>query len=791
MSRDRAFALTAITTLALCIAALSTVLAIVDAYYFKRLPVDRPDEIVAVAATRRHANQLGPVSFPDFVRFRDNTRTLKELAAHYSTAPLYVHVGEQGKEINGAVVTANFFPLLGLEPALGRFFTEGEDTVPNRDHVVVISHDFWRTAFGSRSDVLGTTFTVNRVPFTVIGVAPAHFRGVDTQPVEIYLPMMSLGVGYRWCTDAFAPDCTILEMIGRLAPGRRLQDAAAEMPTLMPPAWQTAADGENRNVTVFAPRTVHHDPAEQRFVALITGVAILLILVGCANIAGLLMARGTARVPELAMRASLGASPRRLLGQLMTEASALALCGGALGTVLSWWMMQAIAARFYSVGSEGHVMDFGFRLQWGVIAGAMAAALGAGLGFGLFPALNAIRQGAAASIPRASARTPGSRRIGLYLTGVQTSAAVVLISLGLLLSVSAERAVAGANFDSSNVALMRLRPRLVQYPPARAQAFHRDVLRRLEGLPGVQSASLIGQGVALFGGGAGVGLPGQAADDSVRARFGDIAPRYFETLRIPIIAGRDFDERDSADRPRVAIVSQALARRLFGDAHAVDQTILVDGRPHSVVGIAADVSVQARSEPAPPFVYTPFWQRADAIDARYCIRVIGDVDSALFTIVRAANAVDPEVPVAETIPLTVQMAGVFRPVRITAAFVGYAATLTIVLTAVGLYGALAFAVSRRRQEIGLRVALGATLRQVVAGIVGDGMRVVSIGVAGGVVLALGAVQLVQHLLLDLPLADGFFFVTSAASVIGIALLACWLPARRAARIDPVVALRCE
>jgi predicted permease len=785
--RDAAFAVTATATLALCIAALSTVLAIVDAYYLKRLPVAHADELVAIAATRRHPNELGPVSFADYVEFRDRTQTLQGLAAHYSTAPFYVRVGGAGKELNGAVVTANFFPLLGIEPVVGRFFQPDEDAIPDRDRVAVVGHEFWESWLGGRADALGTTLTVNGVVFTVVGIAPASFRGVLARPADIYLPMSSLGVGYRWCVNAFAADCTILQMLGRLAPGRRVADAVAEMPTLVPDRWQRHVDGENTSVIAYAPRTVHHSPSEQRFVAIISSVAGLLIVVGCVNIAGLLAARTTVRAPELALRASLGASRGRLLAQLMIEALTLAMAGGVLGTVISSWTTQLIEASFYSVDAEGHAMDFGFRLQWTVIAGSVGAALAAGIAFGLWPALVAIKS---SLVTRAGARVTRARRVGLGLAGVQAAAAVALVCVALLLAASARRVVEGANFDSTGVAGMRLRPRLVQYSPERAQAFHRNVIREVRQLPGVESVSVIGQGVPLFGGGARVTRP-VVDGGALSVNFGDVAPGYFDTLRIPFMSGRDFDANDSVERPPVAIVSESLATRLFGTVRVLSETVLIDGRPHVIVGVVRDIAVQTRHEAVSPFVYVPFWQRADEIDARYCIRVSGDAAAALPALVRAVNAVDPDVPVAEAIPLTVQMAGEFRSIRLTAAFAGYAATLTIVLTVVGLYGALAFAVARRTREIGIRLAIGATVRQVVREIVGDGVRVVALGTVAGLALAFVAVRLIGHLLVDLTVGDAVFYTAGAAAVFAAGLTASWFPARTAARIDPATSLRCE
>ena len=473
LRRQPGFTATALLTLAFGTGAMATVITLANTLFLRNLPVDRPDRVVVVQATRRHGQSPGWVSYPDYVHFRDKTKTLQGLAAHYSTAPLFVTANNQAKELNGAVVSANFFPLLGVHPALGRFFRPDEDSVPDRDRVAVLSDDLWRNWFGSSSDALGASIKINGVAFTVIGVAPATFRGVTVSPSELYIPLMMARTGYRWCVDSLAVDCTTLDMIGRLADGRTVEQARAEMPTLLPPAWSTAEEGENTGVRVFRARGALHPDLSRveqiRFIEVLTAVAALLLLVCSINLAGLLIARTSARTREFAIRASLGAGSLRLARQLMTEPLLLALIGGALGTLFSLLLTGALNVAFYSTDVEGHPLFYNFAPEPRVLAVVAAICMGVGLLVGVIPALRFLRAGAAESLKRESAAVSARPRLGLWLAGSQAGAAVALAAIAGLLAASAHRLVSGANFDSSHVALMRLRPRLLKYPPEKAQ----------------------------------------------------------------------------------------------------------------------------------------------------------------------------------------------------------------------------------------------------------------------------------------------------------------------------------
>ena len=789
MKRAPVFAGTAIVTIALSTAALATVFTLGHTLFYRELPVNRPGELVTVTATRGRPSPEGLVSYPDYVAFRDRTKTLSGLMAHYPFAPLFVTVNATAKEVNGAVVSANFFPLLGIEPALGRFFHDDEDQVPDRDRVAVLGHDFWRTWFASRPDAIGATVKINGVDFTVVGVAPSTFRGVTTAPVELYIPTMMLGVGYRWCDDALAARCTILQMMGRLAPGRTLADAAAELPTLMPASWTHAPKGENRGVAVAQPRGTTSDEDQARLIAMLAGVAIVLLLVCCANLAGLLGAQSASRAAEFRIRLSLGAASGRIVRQVVTESLMLALAGGIAGIALSQLFVGALGSMFYASDMEGHPLHFDFSLTPGTVITAIAASIAAGCLFSLVPAVNVVRRRRLVDVNTRAGTARWSS--GAWLLGAQAAVAVALVAVTALLGASAQLMLAGSNFEASHVALMRVRPRLVKYTPDRAQRFQREVVRRLASVPAVESVSMVGQGIVLHGGGTAVSLPGWDADRRMTVRYNEVGPRYFETLRTPLVAGREFDDRDSLQSPRVAVVNETLARRLWPDGNAIGAPVLVKNTPHQIVGVVKDVPLQTRTEAVEPWIYVPFWQNPQQVDSRLAIRVAGDPEAMLPALVREVNRVDPDVPIAETITLPLQMAGLIRPLRISATFIGYAAALAVLLTAIGLYGTLAFAVSQRTKEIGIRMALGAARARVLGLIVREGMTVVLIGALAGLGLAAAGTRLVMHLLYRSAASDWQFYAAAALLVSLVGLIASWVPARRAAAVEPLVALRQE
>jgi predicted permease len=465
----------------------------------------------------------------------------------------------------------------------------------------------------------------------------------------------------------------------------------------------------------------------------------------------------------------------------------LAAAGGFGGVLLSRVFIGVLSTMFFSLDDEGHPLSYDFSQTTTIVVATFGAALAAGVVFSLIPALKAV--GRAGAHP-ATTRTVTSRWSGRLLLSAQAAVAVAMVATATLLTASAHIVLAGRNYDTSHVALMRVRPRLVKYTPDRALPFQREVVRRLRAIPSVESVTMVGIGSILSGGSAKVGLPA-STDASMTVRYNEIGPAYFSTLRTPVVAGREFDDRDTIRSPRVAVINETLAARLWPPGRALGATLLVGDIAHQVVGIVADVSIQTRNAAGDAWIYVPFWQNPGQIDSRIAVRVAGDPAAILPTLAREVHAVDPDVPIAETITLPSRMAGVMRPVLVGAVFVGYAASFALLLTAIGLYGAVAFSVSRRTKEIGIRLALGATRSGVVASIVREGVSVIFAGAAVGVVLGIAQARVVAHLLYGSAASDWLVYLMSALLIVSVGATASLVPARRAAAVEPIVALRQE
>lgn len=787
LRRNKGFAVTAILTLSLTTGALATVLTLAHTLFFKPLPVPDADKLVKITPTREFGRSFGLISYPDYARIRDATQTLEDLAAHYPTAPLFARLGERAETIEGSVVTANFFPLLRLQPALGRFFLPTEDRVPDRDRVAVLSYDFWSSWFGASPEALGGEIELNGVSFTIIGIAPRNFQGLGTTPVSIYVPMMMLRTGYRWCVDALSASCTILRMIGRRAEGRDLAVVQAEMDTLVPESWQRALPDENSGLEARLPQGREAGATEENFVSLLAWVAGILLLACCANLSGLLVARAGNRAHELSVRASIGASKWRLIRQLLTESQLLALGGGLAGILLSLGLVEMLNREFFSWDSGGRVQNYDFSIPIPALLAVLLVSVGAGLVFGLVPALRSIRLGMNALGPGSRTVTPDSK-LAPRLVVMQAIVATLLVIVAGLLASSARELVTGTNFEPSGVALLRLRPRLLGYSPEQAQSYLRKVLERLRAVPGVESFSFVGTGVALRGLDEEVALPG-VEKGGIQVGYIEVGPRYFETIGTPLLKGREFLARDGTDAPPVAIVSRALANLCWPGSDPLGRPVRIGGQERTVVGIVADAGLQSRAEGVLPFAFVPFWQNPASVDARLQVRVAGDPATFLPTLIREIHQADPQVPITETLPLATQIAGEFRTLRMSSAAVSYAALVAVLLSTLGLYGSLSLAVARRRREIGIRMAIGASSRSILRLFQGQGLKLVGCGVLFGLLLAVPGTRLLRHLLYGSPAADIYAFLFAAAVLIGVGILASHLPALRASRIAPSESLK--
>jgi predicted permease len=792
------FTIPVVLTLALGIAANGTIFTLADAVLVRPLDVADSDRIVHVYQTRRgQPPQPYSISFADYLDYR-SARSFESLAAHYPTSPIHAVVqGEGGSTTSGAVVTANYFDLLQLKPALGRFFSAEEDRVRGRDALAVIGYGFWQRRLGGDPRAIGSAITLNGTAFTIVGVAPEGFAGVlpRRSQTEIWIPSAMFAVGYRYC-DAFARDCSIVALLGKLRRDSSRDAAQRELDVLASGLAATyPATHKDLGVQIIEARGLGYGsrPEETRQMSLFLSVVGIVLLIACANIAGLLLARATQRRKEIAMRLALGASRWRILRQLLTESFVIAAAGGALGVLMALWGVELLQ-RLYAFDEAGRTVNFQLTMRVPVfVATGLVAFLSAVL-FGLAPALQASRTDTATILKSTTGSGDRGRLRQALVTAQVALSVMLLVAAGLLLQ-SAARVSRGAGFDPKQVVTLRLRPSLVDYPRERAVAYQRDVLRALESLPGVVSASptvyltMIGAGVLVP-----VAEPA-AAQTTVDVTLGHAGARYFETLSIPLRDGREFSDRDDLQSPRVTIVNELLANRLWPSRRAVGQSLVIQGRQHTVVGVVGDAQYYASGEAATPKAFVSYWQPAsdDAFlkDSRLMIRVAGDPAASLPTIRRAIIAVDLNVPVSEDHPLASRMRHVYQPVTLARAMVASFAGLALFLSAVGLYGVLAFSVAQRTSEIAIRVSIGADRSRVMGLILGNGLRLAAMGIALGVAGAWVASRMLATLLYGVETHDAVSFVVAPTLVLIVATLAALLPAIRAANVAPSIALRYE
>jgi putative ABC transport system permease protein len=773
-----------ILTLAPGIGAHIAIFSLVNVLFLKSLPLKDAASVVGVYQTRNGSGYF-PLSYADYVDYRDSNAVFSELASHYPTAPLSFAIRDDSIEANGSVVSGNYFSVLGIEPAVGRFF-QPQDDAPGVNPVAVISHRLWQSRFRGRRDVVGQVVKVNGIPFTVVGVAPASFEGVLLGiPTEVWLPNSMSAVGYRWC-DTRSRDCTWLSMIGRLKPGRTLAAAQAEMTVLSRGLEQAHLDTNQGLGLVVTPLRGVHPSARQdtrRLATLLLAGVTLLVAVACANASSLLLMRSLTRRKEIAVRLALGATRARVVSPFIGEALVQALLGGAAGVLMASWFERAIVGLYPS----DVPLDLGVDVT--VLGYALLLSVVIGLIVGLVPGLQATRPSLVAAFKEEAsvARHGRPRLLGLLMI-VQVAISFVLLAGTGLLARSVTNALRGGGFDPSGVVVVRLRPRLIGYDSRRAQAFSREAIRRLAGLPGVASVSL---GLVPPpwppGGSAFVGLPGQKPsrpEDAPTAAVGEITPRYFQTFGAPVLRGRDFSEQDAAGAAPVAIVSQTLAHRLWPNDTAIGQPLVVDDKTYEVVGLVADMGYHSIVEPPPAAAYLPYWQNDGNVDARLFLRAAGDSSRLLPVLRRELRAIDSDVPVVEVETMASVVGQYLAPVRVAGYVLGASAGLALLLSAIGLYGILVLAVAQRTRDIGIRMAIGASRGRVVALVVRDVTVLISIALGLGLVTALGTSRVLAHYLYGVSPRDPWTLVAALLLLAFTAAIATWLPARRASQIDP-------
>jgi predicted permease len=799
----RAPLLTAVValTLALGIGANTAIFSVVNAFLFRPLPVRDAGRLVVVAIVHE-GNETGhAMSYRDYLDYQ-RAEVFSDMCG-YALGFLGVGVRGQAERVVTSYVTGNYFAALGLRPALGRLIQPGEGEAPGTGSVVVLGHSYWKRRFGGDASIVGSAVTVNGRAFTVIGVAPESFRGTYAGfDMNVYVP---IGMASVWeYPDLFEKrDEHALHVLAHLGPGVDARQAQAVADVV---ARRLEAQYPDTNKTVRAqviPEPLARpepQPVDPYLVAgIFLGLVVLVLMLACVNVVNVQLVRASIRRRELAVRASLGASRSRLVRQLVTESLLLAALGGAAGLVLALWAMRALE----SIRLPDLPLQLEFAFDARVFAYAAALTLVSGVLVGLVPALRVSRGDLGATLReggRGMDAAAGGHRIRDLLVGLQVAASVVLLAAaGLFLRSLHHIQRADLGFRPQGVLDVGMDVAQQGYDRARGEAFFDELERRVEALPGVTSAAwAFSVPMGYYNVGADVLVEGAALPADKRAptaSYNPVAPDYFETLGVRIAEGRPFRRSDDASAPRVAIVNETMARRFWPGQDALGRRFRYNGPSGpavEVVGIARDGKYRQLAEDPLPYFYVPLRQDYRSLRVLH-VRAGVSPESLTSAVTAAVRELDANLPVFDVIPLSRALQGAngdFLP-RMAVWFAGILADLGIVLAVIGVYGVVSYGVAQRTHEIGIRTALGAERRHILALVLGHGLTVIAAGIGLGTVAGLAVLRLLRSLLFGVTPADPATFLAAAALLALVALVASGVPAWRATRVDPMTALRYE
>jgi len=787
LRRQPGFALTVVGMLSVAIGANTAIFSLIDRALLQSLPFEEPDRLVLGRAT--FSGRINPtVSGYDYYDYREQSRSFEAIASLGGTGGRRtVLVDGQPDRVDGMFVSWDLFPVLRVAPTLGRSFA-AEDAAPGRDRVAIISEAYWRRRFGGDPGVLNRAIVVDGTPMTVIGVMPPRFRFLADADLWT--------LTYRDGPLANARRFHNLLLVGRLAPGVSLARAQAEMDLVSTRLEQQYPDTNRAKALRLTglQEALVEDVRGQLW--MLMAAVTLVLLMACANVAGLLLARGQRRMTEVAVRTAIGASRATLVRQFVAESLLLALVSGAAGLLVAV-AVQRMLIRFVPVGRLG-ILEPGLDLP--VLLFAIAVSIVTGLVFGVLPAVRGTRVDLAPQLKSGTRTTEG--RAG---TRLRSGLVVVQVALGVVLLVGSSLLVRSLirqmgvdlGFDPANVLTAGIRVSEQDYPDAAQRtSFFTSLVDEVSALPGTQAVGLISQlPIRHPGGNLYVRRPGQEALSTMdrSADFRTVLPGYFASMRMPLVAGRDLAESDTADRPRVTVISQSLATLMFPGENPLGQTLIVDlGEPvpHEVVGVVADARLRrVRSDPFHA-MYMSFSQ-APRPAMSLVMRTTGDPMGLVAPLRELLRRKDATIPLAEPSTMTSIVHDALAEARVVTVALGMFAAVALMLSLVGLYGVLAYYVGQHRHELGVRMALGASAGEVLALVLRRGMILTVAGLAAGLTGAVLASGTLEALLYDTAPTDPVTFVLVPVIFAAVSALACLLPAWRASRVNPVDALRTE
>jgi putative ABC transport system permease protein len=798
-----------VITLALGIGMVSGTFSMVDALIFRPYPVPHPSGIVTLVGTT-HDTSFDNFSYREYLDLRDKTQSYDGVIANSEMKAVGFSADESStpRVTGGIMVSGNYLHVLGVEPQLGRSFRMEEDQVPGRDAVVVLGPNFWRREFGSDPSVVGTHVRLNGVQFTVIGVAPEKFPGMEifAHP-DFYIPLAMAPVFSTDLQKKFFEDRDDRELSvsARLKPGATLQQAQNELAVLaknFESEYPKANRGRSAAVhTQFEMRT-RADDTNWKFIVIFVVLSLAVLLVACTNVAGLLLSRARARSREIAIRLSIGAGRMRLVRLLMTESLILATLGGLGGIAIGYALVEWFHTFDQVVLMTDLPLALPFQMDRRVLLASLALSLLSALLCGLAPALQSTRVDLVNGIKSAEVDVPGRKRMWgrNVLVVAQVSTSLMLLTAAFLMVRGFQHDLLnGTNFQKDHLLMTTLDPRLVQYNPAQTRQFYKLLTERLREAPGVQSDALtenVPLGTDHFDGVAfvpdGLQLPPDRENFSSTMDTADEG--YFNTMGIPILSGRGFLASDTAEAPRVAVVNEQFAKHYWPGQDAVGKRIRLDSRdgtPVEIVGVTETIKNQNAADYPADFLYLPLAQHPLA-RMTLMVRSSGDPLQLVQAVKDAVRTLDPNIPMLDTRAYAEYYRNqAIEGPRIAMKMVGAMGLVGLLMAVAGLYGLIAYNVSRRTHEIGIRMALGAGRSEVLRLVMGKGLVLVGIGTALGLAMGFAVERLMNSMLFDVGGVDALAYIVVVPTLFVVTMLAAYVPARRASRIAPTEALRYE
>ena len=785
------FAAVAILTLALGIGANTAIFSVTYAALFRALPYKDPARIVAINKVESQFG-LGGLTAGAFLDFREQSESFEHLAAYGEDEFTLTGNGDAERVVCSEVSSA-LFPLLGVNPSLGRTFSPQEEQI-GHDQVVVVSESFWKRRTGGDPNFIGKTITLNDKVYTVVGVMPARFQ--FPRKFEIWKPLALDPEEER-----HGKQFTLVQLIGRLRPGVPLERGEAELNTiaLRRPSEEPGVPTNNSRIEL---RPLHEQLVKDVRLAIfiLLGAVAVVLLIACANVANLMLARAAVRRKEIAIRSALGAGRGRIVAQLLRESVLLSLLGGALGLLLAFWGVDLLVASIPAdvAGSFYGIADVGINRS--VLIFTLGISIATGIFFGLAPALSSARLDLNEAL-KATAKTATARSglRGAFVVSQLALTLVLLIGAGLMTRSFIRLVNVKLGFNPKNVLTMRVELPRSRYQKGEQRAqFFGQLLERVKSIPGIQSAGAISQlplsGYSMMGRFAIEGQPKPESGKGKPMPIGIVTPDYFTAMQIPLVYGRFFDARDAEKIPEVAIVNEAMARKFWPGENPIGKKVGAgcDGEHlcRTVVGVVGDIRHEGLANAAQPEIYMPHPQFA-LPSLSLVLRTTGDPLAVVSAVRAEVRALDKDQPVALVQTLEEHISQSVLQPRLMMTLLSIFAGLALVLAAVGVYAMMSYSVSQRRGEIGIRIALGALKADILRLVVGQALGLVAISLTIGLAAALAATRLLRSLLYEVGIWDPLTFAAIVLLLSLISIFAAWLPARRAAKISPMLALRSE